>query len=88
MLSFDLSKAFDLIYHHLLIQKLCNPGLNIPNGFTLLINDNLKNRTQRTKISNTYSATTAITSAVPQGSIAGPILFSLYTADIKYTCDN
>ena len=71
----DLSKAFDCIDHTLLIAKLSAFGVS-PLSLKLLYS-HLSNRTQRIKISENFSDRTDIEFGVPQGSILGPILFSI-----------
>ena len=75
----DLSKAFDCIFHGLLIAKPAAYGfdyesLRIMEGF-------LSNRQQRTKINNAFSRYSEITYGIPQGSILDPLLINIYVCD-------
>ena len=75
----DLSKAFDCLDHELLTAKLNAYGFSLP-ALRLIIHY-LSNRKQRTKIENAYSTLLGIIFGVPQGSILGPLLFSVFLAD-------
>ena len=72
----DLSKAFDCILHDLLIAKLAAYGLS--EEALMYILSYLSNRKQCVRINDTYSEFENIIMGVPQGSILGPLLFSLY----------
>ena len=78
----DLSKAFDTINHDLLIAKLNAYGFD---KCTLrVLKSYFSNRTQRTKVNNTFSSWTQIIRGVPQGSVLGPIFFNIYLNDLFY----
>ena len=78
----DLSKAFDCLDHELLIAKLNAYGFSLP--ALKLVHDYLSNRKQRTKVNRTYSSWLEIVLEVPQGSILGPLLFSVFLADLFF----
>ena len=76
----DLSKAFDVISHTILIKKLEYYGIRgiVKNW---LINY-LSGRTQYVEIENNASSVSKIKCGVPQGSILGPLLYLIYVNDI------
>jgi hypothetical protein len=86
---YDLQKAFDCVKHIILIDKLEFYGLE--GKFKTLIKSYLTDRHQRVELSDKsnrggISNWERIECGVPQGSILGPILFTLYkrfTKDIK-----
>ena len=81
----DLSKAFDCLKHDLLIAKLNAYGFdNISLKYILSY---LSKRKHRTKVNNSYSSWSEIKTAVPQGSILGPLLFNIYLNDIFFFVD-
>ena len=77
----DLSKAFDTIDHSILLNKLRHYGLD---GKTLLLfKSYLNNRKQLTEFDDTTSETSLIKVGVQQGSILGPLLFTIYINDFS-----
>lgn len=78
----DLSKAFDNIHHHILLQKLAIFG--IWNNSLDWLKSYLSERQQQVKVNHIISDPQSITSRVPQGSILGPVWFLLYINDIFY----
>ena len=73
----DLSAAFDTVDHHLLLSRLkTKSGLSgtVLQWFTSY----LANRKQQILINNTLSSEQENQWGVPQGSVLGPLLFSIY----------
>ena len=75
----DLSAAFDTIDHTILLDRL-----NVYYGISELgwFNSYLSERTHSVKVGSTLCHL-AVLHYVPQGSVLGPILFSLYTNPIS-----
>ena len=76
----DLSKAFDLLDHNILLYKLKYYGIN-SNSLQLLENY-LTNRKQYIEFEKHKSDLKNITIGVLQGSILGPLFFIIYINDI------
>ena len=76
----DLSKAFDILSHDLLIAKLHACSLDLAS--LKILQDYLINGKQRTKVDSFYSSWEKILSGVPQSSILGPLLFNTFMCDM------
>ncbi|KAL6421454.1 hypothetical protein ACFW04_013909 [Cataglyphis niger] len=79
---FDFLKAFDRVNHFLLIKK----NLNFSENVLRWINSYLTEHTQAVKdcIKGTTSSSSLVRVGVPQGSVLGPLLFTLYLADFSH----
>ena len=77
----DLSAAFDCVDHSILLQRL---RLSVGLTDTALdwIESFLSDRTQQIAFNGQLSTTRPVLFGVPQGSVLGPLLYVLYTADL------
>ncbi|MEL7308662.1 MAG: reverse transcriptase family protein, partial [Pseudomonadota bacterium] len=83
---FDFSKAFDSVRHDHLIQKLANIG--IAGNLLSWIMNYLSDRSQVVKINSIISSEKQVTSGVIQGSVLGPLLFTIFVNDIDDNVNN
>lgn len=77
----DLSAAFDTIDHPRLLARLKHLfgfSGSVLNWFSNYIT----NRMQKVKIGDSFSANKTLAYGVPQGSVLGPLLFTLYTSPL------
>ena len=81
----DLSKAFDTLDHSILLSKLEYYGIR--DNALELFKSYLSNIKQYVVLDTIQSDSVNIVTGVPQGSILGPILFTIYINDI-ITCSD
>ena len=84
--SFDFSKAFDSVPHDILCSKL--KSLEINPYVTNWIFSFLQDRKQRVVVDGIVTDFLDINRGVPQGTVLGPILFSIMVNDIKVIAPN
>ena len=74
----DLSAAFDTIDHLILVERL-RDSFGIHNSALSWFQSYLRDRTQTVVIDSHRSEPISLLFGVPQGSVLGPVLFTLYT---------
>ena len=76
----DIKKAFDTVNHDILLKKLEMYGLG--ESALALLRNYLTDRTQKCNLQGMLSKQRKITCGIPQGSILGPLLFTIYINDL------
>ena len=74
----DLSAAFDRLEHRILLQRL-ETTFGISGTVLHWFASYLKGREQSVMVDNVSSSPSPLQFGVPQGSVLGPILFTLYS---------
>ena len=78
----DLSAAFDTIDHATLTDRLSD-WYGISGQAQIWFSSYLQNRHKSVKIEDTFSDKVTLSYGVPQGSVLGPVLFTLYTTPLS-----
>ena len=77
----DMSAAFDCVDHLILLNRL-QDAVGIEGAALNWIRSFLSDRTQQVVYGDERSATSVVLYGVPQGTVLGPLLFVLYTAQL------
>jgi hypothetical protein len=83
----DLSAAFDTVDHSILLTRLSN-YFGFSDSALNLLTSYLSNRTQSVVVDSVSSNTSLLDTGVPQGSVLGPLLFSLYTTPLSHLMES
>ena len=81
LVMLDLSTAFDTIDHIILWETL-GSGFGVGGTALKWFTSYLSQRTQQIQIKGTLSEKKQLTTGVPQGSCLGPVLLTIYVADL------
>ena len=83
----DFSSAFDTIDHPILVHRL-HTDFGFTDSVLQWFSSYLTNRTHYVSLSNHCSASTHVHSGVPQGSVHGPMLFTMYIKPLSAIFDS
>lgn len=81
----DISQAFDKVWHMGLLHKI---KAKLSHHYYQLLKSYLTDRWFLVRVGEAYSSLLPIKSGVPQGSVLGPLLYLLYTADLPSNTTN
>ena len=85
VLFLDYSAAFNTMHTHILIKRMID--LSINGNFIHWIADFLTNRPQRVIMNNIKSEEIVLSTGAPQGCVLSPLLFSIYTNELRVKND-
>ena len=85
ILLIDFRKAFDLINHNILFDKMNN--IRLPPHIALWFLSFLNNRSQYFSANSIFSSTQSVNAGTPQGTLSGPLNFNLLINDLMFNLE-
>ena len=82
MITIDLSAAFDTVDHDILLNTMFYK-FGISGNAIEWVNSYLRPRSCKVNIKNSYSTERQLNFSVPQGSVAGPVLYHAYASTLE-----
>ena len=82
LILLDLSAAFDTVVHELLLEDLVMIGVD--DDVLQWFKSYLSGRSFKVLVNTAKSKSRKMTRGVPQGSVLGPVLFSVYTIELSW----
>ena len=79
----DYTAAFDTVNHSILLHRL-EHRFGISGTVLCWLKSYLNDRSQYVKVDGFDSSSISLNCGVPQGSVLGPLLFTLYVSPIEY----
>ena len=79
----DMTAAFDTVDHDILLTRLSS-NFGLSGSALSFLSSYLSDRTQSVTIGSHSSPSSSVLTGVPQGSVLGPLLFTLYTTPLSY----
>lgn len=84
--ALDIKGTFNQVWHNGLCAKLSSKG--ITGGLHVWLQNYLQGRTIKVVLAGQSTSSLPIIASVPQGSILGPLLFSIFIDDVVEWCEN
>jgi len=81
VLFIDFTSAFNTMQIHILLKRLLD--LSVNGGLIRWVRDFLSDRPQKVLMNGTWSGELVLNTGAPQGCVLSPLLFSIYTDEMK-----